>query len=87
MYSLDYHKKVIKFLAKQDLKFREKILSIFDEIAINPYNSEYDIKPYKTTTNNHFRLRVGKYRFIYKIDADEIIIYVSDANSRGDVYK
>ena len=87
MYRLDYHKKVIKFLAKQDLKFREKVLDIFDEIAMSPYSPDYDIKPYKTAKNNHYRLRIGKYRFIYRIDADEIIIYVSDADSRGDIYK
>jgi len=87
VYKLDYHKRVIKFLAKQDLKFREKVLDIFDEIAVNPYSSNYDIKPYKSPHNNSYRLRLGKYRFIYKIDANEIVIYVSDADSRGDVYK
>jgi len=87
MYRLDYHKKVIKFLAKQDLKFREKVLDIFDEIAKNPYISNYDIKPYKTSQNNHYRLRIGKYRFIYKIDVDEIVIFIIDADSRGDIYK
>lgn len=87
MYKLDYHKKVIKFLAKQDLKFIEKVLDIFDEIAIDPYNSNYDIKPYKSSQNNYYRLRIGKYRFIYKIDSNEIIIYVSNADSRGDIYK
>jgi len=87
MYKLDYHKSVIKFLAKQDLKFREKILDIFDEIAANPYESNYDVKPFKSSQNNYYRLRVGKYRFIYKIDLDEIVIYVNDADSRGGIYK
>lgn len=87
MYRIDYHKRVIKFLAKQDLKFREKVLDIFDEIAKDPYNSNYDIKPYKSSQNDNYRLRIGKYRFIYKIDGDEIVIYVSDADSRGNIYK
>ncbi|MEA3384760.1 MAG: hypothetical protein U9Q20_08855 [Campylobacterota bacterium] len=48
MYDIDYHKKVIKFSAKQDIEFRKKILNIFDKIAINPYNNDFDIKPYKS---------------------------------------
>ena len=47
MYKVDYHKRVIKFLSKKDYKFKEQILDIFDDIAKDPYSSEYDIKPYK----------------------------------------
>ncbi len=35
----------------------------------------------------HFRLRVGKYRFLYTVIDDEILIYVYKADSRGDIYK
>ena len=86
-YSVDYHKKVIKFLAKQDIDFRIKILNIFEDIALNPFENSCDIKPYKSKTPNQYRLRVGKYRFIYEIKNDVLCIYVSDAGSRGSIYK
>ncbi len=34
-----------------------------------------------------FRLRVGKYRFLYFVDEDEVVIVVEKGDSRGDVYK
>jgi len=37
-----------------------------------------------TTT---FRLRVGKYRFIYEVFEDELLIYIEKGGSRGDIYK
>ena len=34
-----------------------------------------------------YRLRVGDYRIIFKWVQNEIIIDVTDVNTRGDVYK
>lgn len=34
-----------------------------------------------------FRLRVGPYRIIYTVDHGRLIVYVVDADSRGDIYK
>ena len=89
MYKIDYHKRVIKFLVKQDLKFKNQVLDTFEKIALNPYVSTYDIKPLKDSdsVNTKFRLRIGKYRFIYKIVDSQLLIKVADAGSRGDIYK
>ena len=32
------------------------------------------------------RLRVGEYRIIYTVDNGELIVYVIDAGSRGQIY-
>ena len=87
MYKIDYHKRVLKFLAKKDYKFKKQILDTFDDIASNPYNTNYDIKPFKCSANNRYRLRIGKYRFLYTILDEQILITVDDANSRGKIYK
>ncbi|EHE0558430.1 hypothetical protein J0E37_000517 [Campylobacter upsaliensis] len=36
---------------------------------------------------NHYRLRIGKYRFLYEVLESEILIYAYKADSRGDIYK
>lgn len=34
-----------------------------------------------------FRLRVGHYRIIYTVDHGELVVYVVDADNRGNIYK
>ncbi len=73
-------KKAKKFIDKQDKKQRERIY-----LAINalPLGDIKLLKGYKTT----YRLRVGEYRIIFEWIENEIIIDVTDADNRGDVYK
>ncbi len=33
-----------------------------------------------------YRLRIGNYRFIYDVIDEELIIYMEEANNRGDIY-
>jgi len=87
MYSVKYHKQVVKFLQKQEKSFRAQVIDIFDSLKQNPKNYEqYDIKSLKGFKNK-YRLRIGKYRIIYSLLDDKLIIEVIKAGSRGDVYK
>jgi mRNA interferase RelE/StbE len=86
-YEVKYHKTVIKFLQKQNKEFAKKALDCFDEIAINPLDSTHDVRPLTGSPKNHYRLRDGKYRFLYEIRDDELLIYCYDADSRGGIYK
>ena len=86
MYKIQFHKQVIKFLQNQPLNFRKKVLDSFEIIKNNPFNNNLDIKELKGI-DNYFRLRLSKYRFIYKIENDILLIEVIKAGSRGDIYK
>ena len=66
-----------------------KFFRAFEEIAkdITKINL-YDIKDYHISEiGDFFRLRIGKYRAIFKINKDVITILVLDIGSRGDIYK
>ena len=54
--------------------------------AIEKLPDEGDIKPLQGH-NDLYRLRVGPYRLIYSMDNGELIVYVADADNRGDIYK
>jgi mRNA interferase RelE/StbE len=86
MYQLKLSKEVDKFLDKhRDIwkRLDEKI----SQIQENPHNPVWvDTKPYIGYPNN-YRLRIGKYRFLYEVIEDEILVYFYDADSRGDIYK
>jgi len=86
VYKLKFHKQVIKFLQNQPLNFRKKVINSFEIIKNNPFDNSLDIKELKGM-ENYFRLRLSKYRFIYKIENDILLIEVIKAGSRGDIYK
>ena len=86
MYKVKYHKQVVKFLQKQDKNIVIKIIKFFDEIKIDLDFSNYDVKQLKGFENK-YRLRISKYRIIFSIENDELVIEVIKAGSRGDIYK
>ena len=86
MYRVKYHKNVIKFLQKQDKRVIEKIIKIFDELKIDLDFSKFGIKELKGF-KNVYRLRVSKYRIIFEVRDNELLIEVIKAGSRGDIYK
>jgi len=86
MYRVKYSKNVIKFLQKQDKNIVKKIIEIFDELKIDLDFSKFDIKDLKGF-ESIYRLRVSKYRIIFEVIDNELLIEVIKAGSRGDIYK
>lgn len=85
-YKLLIVKDVVAFLKHQQKSIIKKSLTAFDEIADNPFVNRYDIKKMQGYTN-HYRLRLGKIRFLYEIREQEILIFFYKAGYRGDIYK
>lgn len=86
MYNYRLSKTVIKFLEKRDQAFLLRFDKKFDEIIENPIKSSADVQAY-IGHPWHYRLRIGKYRFLYAILEEEIVVYFYDADSRGGIYK
>ena len=76
------HKDAEKFLAKTDNKTFERISKILENLAEIPPIG--DIKMLQGM-NDTFRAKVGKYRIIYRIE--ENILLVREIDSRGQIYK
>jgi len=85
MFKIIFSKQAKKFIEKQDKKTKQRFKEIFEKLATNPYGETLDTK--KMSGNEFFRLRIGKYRFLYYIDGDEMVIVVEKGDSRGDIYK
>ncbi len=83
-YKLELKKNAIKFLEKHP-KERDNFINAFRNIA-NGKEKNYDIKKLEGYTD-FYRLRLGKYRAIYTIRNDELVIIVFFIGSRGDIYK
>ena len=73
-------KKAKKFIDKQDKIQRERIYKAIENL---PSGDIKILQGYETI----YRLRVGEYRIIFEWIENKIIITVTDADNRGDVYK
>lgn len=84
---IKYEKSAIKYLKSLQPSQRSLILAAVEKLTHHP--AEGDIKPMSGYKDGRYRLRVGKYRVIYKYlnEYDIEILCVMDIGSRGDIYK
>lgn len=81
MYTIILRKKAKKFVDKLPSNERRRVVAAIERLP----NGE-DIKRIKGHSDL-LRLRVGEYRIIYSVDNGELVVYVIDADNRGDIYK
>lgn len=86
MYQIILEKKVQKFLQKHKgqpiiAQFRQALT----QLTLDPYENNLDIKVLVGLPHS-YRLRIGKWRFLYEIIDEKIVINFFDAGARGDVY-
>lgn len=85
MYHIRTDKRVDKFLLSHQ-EIWERFFEKVKIMRINPFDTRIDYKRI-TWEANKYRLRIGKYRFLYEIIDHQILIYFYEADSRGDIYK
>ncbi len=86
-YNLVFEKQVKKFIEKQDKNLKNRFKKIFLKLRENPYPTNQTLDIRKLRGSEEYRLRIGKYRFIYQIKDDVLVIVMEKADSRGDIYK
>ena len=82
-YKLKFARSVKKDLRKIPNNDVSKILKLINSLLDNPYPK--NVK--KLSHQNKFRIRYRNYRILYKIENEELIIYVLKISHRKDVYK
>ena len=87
-YKIKYSKATEKFI-KKNKAIGIRFFKAFEELAENKENIKfYDVKKfYSKTYEDIFRLRIGDYRAVFRIIDNELLVYVFDIGSRGDIYK
>lgn len=84
---IQYEKSAIKYLKALQKPQRELILQGIEKLTHKP--AEGDIKKMSGYKDGRYRLRIGKYRVIFKYlnDTEIEILCIMDIGSRGDIYK
>ena len=77
-YEIKIDKKAQKFINKQDKIQQKRIYKAIYKLPLG------DVKKMQTK-QELYRLRVGEFRFIFKIIQDKMIIII-DADNRGEIY-
>lgn len=82
-----YDKAAVKYLQGLPQKLRDSIRDAIKGLTQKPPKG--DIKPMQGYKDGRHRLRVGKYRVIYRYtqDGEVEILIVMEIGSRGDIYK
>jgi mRNA interferase RelE/StbE len=83
-YSIEFLPTALKELSKLPLEVQQRIADRIDELKTNPYPP--GIKALKNG-DGRLRLRVGDYRVIYRIEADNLVIIVIKVGHRRNIYK
>lgn len=84
-YILCFSKTSLKNLVKIFANKIKVILEILEQLRLAPYKTNNNIK--KLIGYDAYRLRVGDYRVIYKINQGRLEILVINIDVRGEVYK
>lgn len=82
-----YDKKAKKFIEAQDRPTKQRIKNGITGLTVKP--PQGDIKTMQGYSDGRLRLRIGKYRIIYRYTSDNNIeiLHIMDIDSRGDIYK
>ncbi len=86
-YKIILKKPVLKFLSRHKWqKITQYFMEALEKLQYDYGDDSLDIV--KLSWYEHrYRLRIGKYRFLYRISDDMIVITFYDAGGRGDIYK
>lgn len=85
MYKIYFNKQSRKALLKAPQDVSEAMRKKLNEIALDSFKQRSDVEPLKGRPG--YRLKLGKWRAIYKIEKAELKILVIKIATRGDVYK
>ena len=81
MYELFLEKNVIKFISKLNKDLSKRIFDKIETLRINPTPS--DSKRLVNVKDKVFRIRVGDYRVLYRIEGNTVVIvFLIDKRSR-----
>ncbi len=82
-YKLEYRKQLKKIFVKLDPVVFERIKAAFIKLSTDPFPQGFK----KLKGRDGFRIRVGDYRILYKVEEVDKIIYILDVGHRSDIYE
>ena len=82
-YKIRVKKSAEKELGKLPKKELVKILTTIENLSTNPY----PMGSIKLTNEEKYRIRVGSYRVLYKVENDILTVFVVKVGHRRQIYR
>jgi mRNA interferase RelE/StbE len=86
MYNVVLLSKAEKYYSKCDKTTAKRLEKCFESMETDPF-AYGTVKPLYGKFQGLYRARIGDLRVIFKVDEENITIYIIDIAPRGDVYK
>ena len=83
MYRVEIQRKAAKELRRIDRQEQKRIIEVIDGLAENPH----PIGSKKLTDTEDWRIRVGSYRIVYRIQEQRLLVLVVRIAHRSEVYR
>jgi mRNA interferase RelE/StbE len=84
-YAIEFERHAIKDLRRLPRTDRERIMAAIETLGEEPRPS--DVTKLSGSRGSIYRIRVGDYRVLYKIEDDTLMIYVVRVGDRKDIYR
>jgi mRNA interferase RelE/StbE len=85
VYRLVYRKAAAKALVKMPKPLARQFLEAFERLAKDPKTERLNIRP--LMGREGYRLRIGGWRALYRIEENRLIIEIVRIGPRGNAYK
>ena len=85
MFAIEYRRPARKALTRLPTPAARQFLAAFESLAADPERRDLDIKP--MMGRDGYRLRIGRWRALYRIENDRMVILVVEIGSCGNLYK
>ncbi|ATZ61702.2 MAG: type II toxin-antitoxin system RelE/ParE family toxin [Methanosarcinales archaeon Met12] len=84
IYEIIFTKQAADFVESLDKGYKNKIRGVFERLKENPFSY-----PYRKIRGEQdlYRIRIGRYRILYKVDQPESRIIILKVDTRNRVYK
>lgn len=85
MWALKYEKAAFRALRDLDDRTRKRLVDRIEALAKNPKAPNNNVK--KLQGVEGYRLRVGDWRIVYRLQDRELVIVVIDIGQRKEIYR
>ena len=85
MYKILLHRNAAKAYENLDNRTVARINKSIDVLKENPFYGK-DIKKLRGELEGRYRLRVGRYRVVYRVDEQEKAVIIEDFGAREKIY-